>query len=104
MHKHLVTTLSVIPTPDSRFDVVHIDIVGPLPPSQGYTYLLTCIDPFTCWPEAIPLTTTTSEAVAHAFISGWISQFGVPSSIVTDRGRQFESQLWSNLMALLGVQ
>ena len=104
VQRHTIAPLSSFPTPAARFDVVHIDIVGPLPPSQGYTYLLTCVDRFTRWPEAIPLTTITSEAVAHAFISGWISRFGVPSSIVTDRGRQFESQLWNNLMALLGIK
>ena len=63
--------------------------------AHGYTYLLTC---YTRWPEA------TSEVVARAFISGWISRFGVPSTIVTDCGRQFESHLWSNLMALLGTK
>ena len=64
--------------------------------------MLTCVDRFTKWPEAIPLTTITAEAVAQAFLSGWIARFGVPSTIVTDRGRQFESQLWNALMTLLG--
>ena len=104
VQRHSSAPLSSFPTPNARFDVVHIDIVGPLPPSQGYTYLLTCIDRYTRWPEAIPLSTITSEAVAQAFITGWISRFGVPSTIVTDRGRQFESRLWNNLMALLGTK
>ncbi len=104
IQRHTTTPLSSFPIPDARFDVIHIDIVGPLPPSQGYTYLLTCIDRFTRWPEAIPLTHITADAVAKAFISGWISRFGVPSNIVTDRGRQFESQLWNNLMNLLGTK
>ena len=73
-----------------------------MPPSRGYTYLLTCVDRFTRWPEAIPLTSITADSVAQAFLSGWISRFGVPSTIITDRGRQFESQLWNNLMTLLG--
>ena len=102
IQKHTTTPLSSFPTPDARFDVIHIDLVGPLPPSRGYTYLLTCVDRYTRWPEAIPLTSITADAVAQAFLSGWISRFGVPSTIVTDRGRQFESQLWSNLMTLLG--
>ena len=40
----------------------------------------------------------------QAFISGWIAQFGVPSTITTDRGQQFESALWTQLKQLLGTQ
>ena len=80
-----------------------MDLVRPLPPSQGYTYLLTCVDCFARWPEAIPLTNITTEAVAQAFLSGWISRFGVPTTLTSDRDSQFESGLWSQLMALLGI-
>ena len=33
--------------PDQRFSHCHIDIVGPLPPSKGYKYILTIKDRFT---------------------------------------------------------
>ena len=89
-------------TPDVCFDQIHIDLVWPLPPSLGYTYTLTCIDRFTHWPKAFPLNNITADSVAHAFMSGWISQFGTPSTITTDRGSQFESSLWHSLMHLLG--
>lgn len=102
IHRHSVAPLSSFSLPDARFDVVHVDLVGPLPPSRGFTYLLTCVDRFTRWPEAIPLTSITADAVSRAFLNGWISRFGVPSTIVTDRGRQFESILWNTLMSLLG--
>ena len=102
VQRHTVTPLSTFSTPDARFDMVHIDLVGPLPPSKGYTYLLTCIDRFMRWPEAYPLTNMTAQSVAEAFITGWIARFGTPSTITTDRGRQFESTLWTELTNLLG--
>ena len=104
IQRHTSAPLISFPNPNTRFDIIHIDLVGPLPPSRGFTYLLTCVDRFTRWPEAIPLTSITAEAVAQAFLCGWISRFGVPSTIITDRGRQFESQLWKNLMAMIGTK
>ena len=40
---HTITPLSTFGIPETRFDRIHIDLVGPLPPSSNYTYILTCI-------------------------------------------------------------
>ena len=77
--------------------------MGPLPTSKGYTHLLTAVDRFTRWPEAIPLTDTSTETVAHGFLLGWVACFGVPASITSDRGGKFESDVWHRLMKLLGT-
>ena len=45
---------------------------------------------------------TSAETVAQTFVSMWISRFGVPSTITTDQGSQFESLLWHKLMQLSG--
>ena len=70
-HQHTSTPISQFPPPDARFVHVHIDLVEPLPPCQGCTYLLTCVDRFTRKPEVVPLTDITATSVAHAFLT-WL--------------------------------
>ena len=89
--------------PDARFDHIPIDLVGPMPPVSGYIHLLACVDQFACLPEVIPLTNTNTEMVAQAFLFGWVARYGIQSSLTSDRGDQFECNLWHHLMTFLGM-
>ena len=102
--RHTHSPPGTFPPTAERFAHVHIDLVGPLPPSAGHRYLLTCVDRFTRWPEAAPIADITTDTVAHAFISTWVSRFGVPLSLTSDRGGQFEANVWAKVMALLGIR
>lgn len=44
IHRHNIRNPEHIPIPNDRFSHIHIDIVGPLPPSKGFRYCLTMID------------------------------------------------------------
>ncbi|GFU37881.1 retrovirus-related Pol polyprotein from transposon opus [Nephila pilipes] len=46
VHRHTKSKVGEYEVPDARFSVIHIDLISPLPPSQGMTYCLTCIDRF----------------------------------------------------------
>nr|XP_050037751.1 uncharacterized protein LOC126534534 [Dermacentor andersoni] len=74
------------------------EAVGLLPPCQENAYLLTCIDRFTRWTEAIPAADITADTVARAFLHYWVARFGAPHIITTDPGRRFESSLFASIM------
>lgn len=84
---------------------VSMDLVGPIIPSssEGHKYILTLIDWATGFPEAIPLRSTTTIAVAEALIEIF-SRVGIPREIQSDNGPQFVSQLMGEIHRLLGVK
>ncbi len=104
VHRHIHLQPTEIPVPHRRFAHLHVDLVGPLPPSRGHTYLFTIIDRTSRWPEAIPLASITAADCDRALFAGWVSRFGVPATITSDRGAQFTSALWAGLCSLLNIQ
>ncbi|VDL97940.1 unnamed protein product [Schistocephalus solidus] len=78
VQRHNKAPIGIFPGPGARFSYVHLDIVGSLPPSDGCSHLLTCVDRFTRWPEAIPLPGVSASTVVKAFHSHWVAIFGAP--------------------------
>lgn len=104
VHRHVKIPPTQIQIPTARFKQIDIDIVGPLPTSsEGYRYLLTVIDRFSRWTEAIKMRNIETTTVIRALADGWFSRFGIPEQIRTDRGTQFESALFEGLNRILGI-
>lgn len=62
------------------------------------------IDRRSKWPEAIPAIDITADTVAKAIYNNWITRFGCPIRITSDQGRQFESNLFNELLKMLGIE
>jgi hypothetical protein len=56
VHRHTVTPVGDFELPPARFLHIHIDLIGPLPISAGFTYCLSAVDRYTRWPENNPPT------------------------------------------------
>ena len=78
--RRIVAPLGDALTAQEFLDVVSLDIVGPLPVTEkGNKYLLTFVDHFTCFCEAIPTAQQDTETVAKEFVRRIITKFGVIS-------------------------
>ena len=103
IHRHTESGIGTFHAPERRFSHIHVDVVGPLPSSADCRYIFTIVDRSTRWPEAVPMKVATADACADALLNAWISRFGVPLHITSDRGSSFTSNLWSSLMSLIGT-
>ena len=81
-----------------------IDIVSPLPLSKGQVkFLLVAIDYFTKWVEAEALTIITEAKIQNFVWKNIIYRFGIPLMIISDNGRQFDSQGFRDFCSGLGI-
>ena len=97
--------LHPMPTPGRPWEMVSIDFLTDLPASKGKTAVLIVVDMLTkmCHFVACPRA-VSAEETARLFVDNVFKLHGVPSRVVSDRGRQFTSRFWRKLMELLGVE
>jgi len=83
---------------------ISMDILGPLPLTRHQNrYILVIMDTFTKWTEAIAIPSQDTTIVANALIDNFICRFGTPLQLHTDKGSNFESELFRKTCDLLGI-
>lgn len=66
-------------------------------------YLLLIADYFTKWPEAYALPNQEAASVAGVLVKEYVCHYGVSLELHSDQGRNFESNLFQEMCALLGI-
>ena len=81
-----------------------MDICGPFPTSErGKKYMLVAADYFTKWPECWAIADQEAKTVARC-LEELICRHGVlPQVLLTDQGRNFESQVFAEVCDLLHI-
>ena len=84
--------------------MIATDITGPLPETlQGNKYILVIIDFKTRYVQAVPMSNQRAETVAKTLLENWILLYGVPATILTDQGPNYQSQLMHEVCMLLDI-
>lgn len=91
-------TLRPISVSGKPFEYLIMDCVGPQPQSKsGYTYLLTVMCQVIRYPDAYLLCSINTKAVVGA-VTQFITVFGIPKVIQSDRGSNFTSNLFAQVL------
>jgi hypothetical protein len=91
--------------PNIPWAEVTADFTTDLPVSKGFDSILVVVDRFTKEVEFIPCNkTTTTLDTARLYLHNVWKNHGLLSSIVSDRGPQFASQVMRDLCKRLGIQ
>jgi hypothetical protein len=77
------------------FEQWGLDIIGEITPSSSkqHNYILTSIDYFTKWEEAVPLTHANEKVVIQFIEQQLITRFSMPSVLIFDNTSYFYSTL-----------
>ena len=102
---HLPSEPLTIVTSPWPFQQWGLDILGPLPIGRGQCkFIIVAVDYFTKWAEAEPLATITEHKVCNFVWRFIICRFGIPRSLVSDNGKQFDNPKFRDFCAKLGIK
>ena len=82
--------------------MLELDLVGPLPASNGFTHILTAVDVFSRYLFAVPLGRPDALSVVNGLLS--IFTRHVSKYILTDKGTAFTAELVTELAKVAGIQ
>ena len=85
------------------FQIVGVDVMDLPKTLQGNQHVIVFQDMFTKWPLVFAIPDQKTERVARLLVDEIIPFFGVPESLLSDRGTNLLSHLMNDVCQLLGI-
>ena len=101
--RHNRQRLVNFPTEPGRLNIVHIDLVGPIPNNDDFKYILTMRDRNSGYLCTAPLPDKTTEAVIYSIEQNFVSKLGIPDCFISDNGKEFTSNKFKVFCLRLGI-
>lgn len=83
---------------------VHVDHVGPIKGNGKQYWLLSMTDVATRWPECVRVEDVTAETTARTLHREWLTRYGTPRYMTSDRGAAFTAQIIEDMAAMMGIK
>lgn len=94
-----------MPIPNQPFEIIGMDLMGPLPSSSNrYEYIVVITDYLTKYVVAQPLRKATTDRIIELIKKYIFYTHGLPSTIITDNGTNLTSNKMRELLQLLKIQ
>ena len=99
---HLYTTFS---ENASYFNYrISMDTKGPInPPSNQNSYIHVIVDAFSHFVVTVPIKQNNAQNAVNSLLHHWITKFGPPVYLVTDRGTEYIKSEFANLCTTMGI-
>jgi transposase InsO family protein len=97
-------TPGAVSTATRPWQTVSIDIVSTgTKSSEGHSYILTVLDTFTRYVQAIPLKRANAKEIGGALFSHLFCAFGKPDRFHSDEGTEFVNEAMQKMCTLWGI-
>ena len=101
---HPMAVIHPQPVPEGPWQIIGVNLIGPLPLSQGKDMILNVVDHYTKQIHLFPVTSQiTADGVTSIYFEQIFPLHGKPKQIISDRGPQFAARSMWALYKWLGL-
>ena len=105
-HRRYRAPLSVTTQPTEAWQHVSLDLMGPIgvtPTARGNRFILVALDLLTKGVELVAIPDKSAKTVAEALVENVFYRHGLPESLLTDRGLEFDNQYFLTMARAVGI-